>query len=416
MKNKVFHSFISLITLLLAALFILSLSACYVPVEDVIPKKLGKAEGLWLYHENTRALSDRTQKTELLTSVTIEDTQYGAEEFKIIRTEYATDVKEIFYVLTVGEGVYAYHYNYKTHQSGYLCTLNSSKTEILVSESYILFTSQKDGVLFNHDLTIISDELNGFNMPSFDYIKLSSGSNYPYKFLCYYCNFPYKMESGNNRMNFYYFDGEDLNVLEELNDSSIFISGNYVYFLNDGFSLNAATNEKNQIEKYDKLQYPNYDNGTFYGLVSRVCASRYYEYKLVSLHDGKLELLYDFGEITSAIEMNGLKIKVTGVKTRYDKYYKLDTKTGKLVSIKESEYHKTEEKHYHTIEVDEYTFYVTTKNYEGGIGIGALNPTKTCWYLNRKKGNKTEIMQYLLEDAITEGTGSRYFYDDICDF
>ena len=382
---------------------------------DVIPDKLGKAEGLWLYHDNTRALSDGTQKTKLLQNVTIKGTEYSSEEFKIIRTAYATDVKEIFYVLTAGENAYAYHYNYKNGNSGYLCTLNSDKTDILVSESYVLFKSDKDGVLFNHDLTIISDELIGFNMPSWDYIKLSSGSNYPYKFLCYYCNFPYKMEFGNGRMNFYYFDGEAVNVLEELNDSSIFISENHVYFLNDGFSLNAATNEKIEIENYERLEYPYYADGTLYGLAPRVSANRYNEYKLISLRDGKMEQLYDFGELTRSIEMSELKIKVAGEKTRYDKYYKLDTQTGKLISIKESEYNKTEEKRFHTIEVEGYTFYITTKNY-GGSFIGALTPQKTCWYLNRKKGDKTEIMQYLLEDDIVEGTGSRYFYDDICNF
>lgn len=414
MKKRITHGFISLTAMLLTVFFVLTLSACsyFLSEDDVIPDKCGKAEGLWLYHENTRALSDGTQRTKLLTNIAIGGAEYSAEEFKIIRTDYATDVKEIFYVLSVGESVYAYHYNYRTQQSGYLCTLNSPNTEILVSKSYVLFTSSQDGVLFNHDLKLLSDELIGFDMPSWYYGKTSGSSGYPYEFFYYYCNFPYKKEPNHGYMNFYYFDGKEVQLLEDLYDSGIFVSGNYVYFLKYGYSLNVETNGKIQFEKYDRFSYPIFEDGIFYALAPLKDTR---EYKLISLHGGELEVLYDFGETTRAIEMNGLKIKVPGSREIYNKYYKIDTKTGKLVRIKKTEYNKTEELHARTIEVEGCTFYITSKKY-GGSFIGALTPQKTCFYLNRKMNGKTEIMQYLLEDDLEKSTGKNYFYDDICNF
>ena len=416
MNKRINHGFLILLATLLMVFFVLPLSACsyFLSDKDMIPDKLGKAEGLWLDHENTRALSDGTQRTELLTSVTIEGAEYSAEEFNIIRTDYATDVKEIFYVLTVEERVYAYHYNYRTQQSGYLCTLNSAQTEILISESYILFTSSRDGALFNHDLNIISDELIGFDMPSWDYGKMSGGSDYPYEYFCYYCDFPYKKESieGSGYKNFYYFDGKEVRLLKDIQDSGIYISGKYAYFLKYGFSLNVETNEKIEFEKYGRFSYPNFEDGTFYGMAP-LEGTR--EYKLISLHNGEVEIIYEFSEAARKIEMNGLKIKVAGSREIYDKYYKIDTKKGKLISINKTEFNRTEERHTHTIEVEGYTFYITSKQY-GGSFIGALTPQKTCYYFNRKKNGKTEIMQYLLGDNTVKNTGKNYFYDDICDF
>ena len=51
--------------------------------EDCIPETLGKAEGLYLYYDNYRSLTDGTQTERLLGDITVEGETYTEEEYQI---------------------------------------------------------------------------------------------------------------------------------------------------------------------------------------------------------------------------------------------------------------------------------------------------------------------------------------------
>ena len=70
-------------------------------VAEVIPASLGEEEGLWLYKGNTRPRTDGTEEETLLTSVTVGETEYGEEDYKIIRYKYVSGTFEIFYILQI---------------------------------------------------------------------------------------------------------------------------------------------------------------------------------------------------------------------------------------------------------------------------------------------------------------------------
>ncbi|MDE7181841.1 MAG: hypothetical protein K2O41_02255, partial [Clostridia bacterium] len=364
----------------------MTLSACTLSEADVIPDKLGEAEGLWLYYENTRALSDGTEQTELLKAVEIDGIEYGTGEFEITYTAYAVNTKEIFYVIIADENVCAYHYNYGTGQSGYLCSLNSDYVQLEVSESYVLYTSSQDGILFNHELTVIDGDFTDFNI-SDDIVS--------------------KWDTKNNDL--IYFDGSEIRKFSShVAQVRPTVCGIYIYDFDQNVSVNTRTGEQFSLECIEDSQPKLYvADGTVYALMRNV-----YDYSLYKFVDGKAIFLYDFGECkyVKGIEMTGLKFKVYGDRTKDDKYYVYNPDNGKMNKISSSEYYQSkEEKHYRTIEVEGYTFYLTFKDY-GGSAIGALTPSKTCCYLNREKDGKTEIMQYLLDVP----GGTRYFYDDIC--
>ncbi len=84
--------------------------------EKHIPEKFGMPEGLWFYKGNTKALSNGSQETELLTSLHIDGKEIPREEFEISVYTYLTKAKCILYILKAQEHIYLYRYNYAENE------------------------------------------------------------------------------------------------------------------------------------------------------------------------------------------------------------------------------------------------------------------------------------------------------------
>ena len=82
--NKIFMLF----TLLCLLTGLLSGCKLFTKRDDVIPKKLGVQEGLWLYHNNTRSRTDGTEKHTILKTVEYAEKSYGTDSFKIHKLIY----------------------------------------------------------------------------------------------------------------------------------------------------------------------------------------------------------------------------------------------------------------------------------------------------------------------------------------
>ena len=80
-----------IVTAWLFALPLLLLAACAVEPRseiDVIPDTLGTSEGLWLYKGNMRSRTDGMEEEKLLTSLTVGEEEYGAEDFTVVSYKY----------------------------------------------------------------------------------------------------------------------------------------------------------------------------------------------------------------------------------------------------------------------------------------------------------------------------------------
>ena len=146
--------------------------------EDLIPETLGAPEGLYLYYDNYRSLTDGAETERLLNDITVDGVTYTTDEYYIEQIEYMTTKKEIFYILgTQKEGVaekfILWHYNYDTKQSGFMHDFGNYRTFIKLSENYILAHSINDstnknveGVLYDSDLNYIQDGFETYELLS----------------------------------------------------------------------------------------------------------------------------------------------------------------------------------------------------------------------------------------------------------
>lgn len=142
--------------------------------EDCIPEKLGKAEGLYLYYDNYRSLTDGTQTERLLGDITVEGETYTEEEYQIGSLAYMQSEKEIFYCLeTQREGEdsqwFLWHYNYDTKKNGWMRTLEGG-AGLYTSDTYLLVKVynnsgyDKAGYLYDGDLNCVAEDLANYNL------------------------------------------------------------------------------------------------------------------------------------------------------------------------------------------------------------------------------------------------------------
>ncbi len=61
--------------------------------KNVIPKKLGTQEGLWLYYKDKRSRTDGTQKQNILQTVEFAEKSYDKDSFKVKSQVYLTNIK-----------------------------------------------------------------------------------------------------------------------------------------------------------------------------------------------------------------------------------------------------------------------------------------------------------------------------------
>lgn len=400
MKKFGFLKFILLCALIL--IICVPIVACN-SEESVIPKELGKSEGLWFYYGNTRSLSDGTISTELLTSVFIDGTEYLSDELEINDIAYATDTKEIFYIIAVGNNAYAYHFNYQTQQSGYLCNLKSTETKIEVSASYILFVSSDEGILFNHYLNLLGDNFVGFHIPDNS-------------------NIVRKVDYGEDERIIYYFDGHKIVEYSTYSYGWLGCVGTYMYDFYNSKAINTATGEEIPLVEAD--EYPNvkssyYNDGILYVLMKKEGTD---EYAYFSFIDGRVQFIHDFGECKylSGVSMDKFEFTVYGeykdnvVGVPKDKYYRYNPETGKMKKIFRIQRctDTDESAQYYQYETNGYTFYLKYRSYDSYL-LGGSTPCKWCCYLYRESAKvKKEVLQYKLNISF----GEQCFYNDICNF
>ena len=378
--------------------------------EDCIPKTLGKAEGLYLYYDNYRSLTDGTKTERLLNDITVNEVTYSTDEYEIANLAYMTSKKEIFYSLETqkaGEETkyFLWHYNYDTKENGWLYTFEDNMV-VYTSEYYVLardydgYGGTKQSVLFDGDLNFISDEFSGgkFRLED-DYL---------------YCENTVGMFA-------WWKDGKFFEIrteYEEITTNDILLTGDYAYLFygNKLFLVDMNTGEyKTHLfsdgeTMYDRTGYMGRRAYFDHRGDKRYCITsseqRETNYEFLPLHTSctlwvleKLEItrLYAFDEKYqvefSDCNDNYLNFEIE----RYnplmqDKsdtlhgYYDLETNRfvkGKTQAVKREEAY---------FQIGEYEFYTNSVHY------GPIMWNFRCYYLHRIYNGKDEILQYHFDE------------------
>ena len=425
--KRIFRKMLTIAAALVFALPIFLLAACE-SVEprseaDVIPETLGEAEGLWLYCGNTRSFSDGTGAETLLTSITVEDVEYGDGEFEIVACEYVRNTCEIFYVLAIGKQYRAYHYNYLTKTSSDLCALTSAERiydyKISVSSSlvYIYNTRTKYGTIFSSTAQLLYENFYDGTLDGdivwrvrndFTYFKDGVIHEVP-------LGDSYRADEYRRYENLVYFFGDtacgvDLDREECFVFSAIKEIASRVHFANI----------------YEK-------DGAYYAVIVNYITYDDHDTEHVSrlfkISDKKAQLLHEFGNapygITMRIDGNLIYLTQKGARANQAKYFVCDIDTGTIKKVSsrqggkgklpeeisnEEAAKQSAEKLKSELIIGEYTFYVTSLGYDDQPGMFGRHYTKTCYYLMRDSEGRSEVMQYSLN------LNGGHFYDDVREF
>lgn len=414
--RKHFRKIAIIITAVLFVLPILLIAVSCKSVEprsvaEVIPASLGEAEGLWLYKGNTRTRTDGTEEEALLTSITVDETEYGEEDFKIIRYKYVRGTFEIFYIVQIEKDIRLYHYNYFTKASSDLYDLpdveNPSEYSIQVSNSLVYVSNKNYGVVFSRTAQLLYENFHG--TLDGEIVYRIAGNDFEY----------------------YIKDGEKhvVSLGGFVNQNDFVKNGKYAYIFGSSvIAVNLETGEKATLSAFET------ESGNFHGADSYVTGGSLYVlancirnrdtddeerlYRFIRIKGTQTETIYDFGDVPYDVEMlvdgSTIYLVKNARYARKTKYYSYDSKTGETDTVskktakqgkstdalKREQAEKTEE-----ITVGGYTFFVTSIGYDDrGVFYD-----KTCYYLMRKCGDLEEVMQYSLD--MNRG----YFYDDICE-
>lgn len=377
--------------------------------EDCIPKRLGKAEGLYLYYDNYRSLTDGTQVERLLSDITVNEVTYSTDEYEIANLAYMTSKKEIFYSLeTQKEGeetkYFLWHYNYDTKENGWLYTFEDNPM-VYTSEYYVLaraydgYGGTKQSVLFDGDLNFISDEFSGgkFRLVD-DYL---------------YCENTFGMFA-------WWKDGKFFEIrteYEEISSNDILLTGDYAYLFYGSklFLVDMNTGEyKIHTFAYGETMY---DRSGYMGRRAyfdhrgdkRYCITsseqRETNYEFLPLHTSctlwvleKLEItrLYTFDEKYQVefsdcndnylnFEIERYNPLMQDKSDEFHGYY--DLTDNRFVKGKTQKIEGKEGR----FKIGEYEFYTNSQTY------GALLAPEYCYYLHRVHNGKDEILQYYFE-------------------
>ena len=413
-----------IVTALLFALPLLLLTVACKSVEpryesEVIPDSLGAPEGLWLYKGNLRSRTDGTEEEALLTSLTVGETEYGAEDFKIVSYQYISGTYEVFYIIQIESDCRLCHYNYFTKESSDLYDLPDTEDpqdyKIKVSNSLVYVVNEgypHFGVIFSRTAELLHENFYG---------ELDGD--------CVYAN-------KNNTFEYYIKGGEKHAVpFDDLSYEVYQRCGKYVYlFGSKTYAINLETEECTELSLFNAESDMEYRFEDFYCVDgSLFVIILFYRrnsdnddriYKFIRVTGGSAAVAYDFGDVPNGVTMliNGSTIYlVKGDMGRWwTKYYAYDCKTGttKKVSQKtvksgkstdelKKEAAATEKE----LVVGEYSFYVTSIGYDRQSGFMTSYYAKTCYYLMRRYGSQEEeVMQYSLDK------NNGYFFDDIREF
>ena len=378
------------------------LTACR-DMEDCIPETLGQAEGLYLYYNNYRSLTDGTQTETLLSEITVDGVTYTREEFTIDCLEYVTATKEIVYSLlyTTEEGEEKYciwHYNYDTKESG-LVMHSTSHAYITVSDSYVFIKFGSgyfpQGVLLDSHLNIIEDSFQGIYILHGDCLYKEPYYNYG-KFTWW--------KDGN----FYEIETQK----KEISSSEYYITGDYAYVFYDNIlyliNLNTGESKTHTFPEGEILKewHGFYQNGdTLYCITTSQITETDLKYfpletgcKLYRMQGEEISLVYEFKK-SYQMEFDGcneryLNFAIEEYHSNFfgDKnekshgYY--DLEKNKFVKGKTKKIEQATE----NFKIGEYEFYTDSVKY------GALMGHSYCYYLHRITNGKDEILQYFFAE------------------
>ena len=150
-------------------------TGCSKTKEECIPKTLGKTEGLYLYYDNYRSLTDGSNTERLLNDITVDGVTYTTDEYYISQIEYMTNKKEIFYSLITQkedeeEKYFLWHYNYDTKENGlirafaYPVYAQTSEVFLFALSRNYATSTYEEGVLYDSDLNFVQDGLQNYNL------------------------------------------------------------------------------------------------------------------------------------------------------------------------------------------------------------------------------------------------------------
>ena len=363
--------------------------------EDCIPKSLGKAEGLYLYYDNYRTLTDGTEKETLVTDITIDGVTYSEEEREIVCLKYLPSVKEIVYSIELckdGKTSYCiWHYNYDSKESGLVKSLAYYEW-IYVSDYYVYLPNS--GTLLDLHLNVVED--------SFQAKSELLGD----------CLFYY----GYNEFAWWkdgkFFEIET--VKKQLDGLHVFVTGDYAYLFYDSvlFMVDMNTGE------YKKHSFANGEilkdwkgfaknDGKNYCITTSSITETDVEYfpletgcRLYCLQGLEISLVYTFNEnyqveiknyneqyLNFTIEQLKPRWLLDDKKRTFDGYYDLSKNEfvkGKNIKIEEIK---------ENFKIGEYEFYTSSQRY------GPLMTVYNCYYLHRITDGNDEILQYYFDES-----------------
>ena len=422
---------------LLSTIFLLScvaISGC-TDREDCIPKTLGKAEGLYLYYDNYRSLTDGTQTERLLCDITVNGETYTEEEYEISQLAYMTSEKEIFYCLeTQKEGeesqYFLWHYNYDTKENGCMRTLER-RAGLYTSDMYLLLKEYNgsgyvaDAYLYDGELNCVAEDLADYNL-SMDMVYRYTD----YKYFWWKNGQSFSVEVSGGKID---WD----NSLRCDKYEYLFIEDKvYMIDLDTGeYQIRVLPNGEKFSDAFDGYGKSVVKNGLAYFITYTTVIPTAYDWDsletgcaLWALNGMEMQRVHEFEE----------KYEVTFSDTSYDERYinvqlrsisKLKTLkgdetlflgvvvlgSGNNVNRKDAYYDISKKKVYSgekattmpqtTFTVGEYEFYTSSKRYGPMMGGGY------CYYLHRITDGKDEIIQYFFDEYAELNP---ILFEDIC--
>ncbi len=406
------------------------LAGCNLPkrktAAECIPSEIGAPEGFWLYKRNLRMRTDGSEKEELVTGfISPDGTEYGTDGWYIYNYKYITEANKVLFVIKTDKDTVLYGYDYKNKTGESLHVLPSEKVFIQYANGRIFVSYEYFSLLMDYEFNIL-------------YADEESGDALSYGTFAYGIAYRQWFSLEDNCSYFVYYTDKIHRVTMPLDRTfkKITVNGDYIYAIHSEsiVAINMKTESVTPLTVFDTTYDPNkysksrrifeeyYFNGDdiyVFSVVYRYILNDPNEetdwfYELHKITGSNAELVYDFGSARWGAVMqiyeNNLYFQVNrGGKKRYIYYYQYNPQTGKMNSIKEKKYHETPiVKQDNVKRVGEYEFYIT---YEPWGYSGFLTaPEGYCYYLMRKHGDKSEVMQY------TFNTSERDFYDDICEF
>lgn len=412
MNTKKFLPFcIGIIILLLCFV----LSGCHITIDDYIPETLGEPEGLYLYNGNIRSLTDGSEQTEILDEITLGDSVYKSDDFKINSIAYMTETNEIFYSLSVDNKCLVWHINYKSKVSEFLYEFPEGEQAYLEANNYyILAQSNSTGILFDKNTEIINDTFCGFTL---DQDVLYKIDNETFEF---------------------WKDGKFTKVDIQLQSKyyKAFYLGNYFYIFGNEKAVSVSLDsgktkffdlfENSEGDVCGIYRWAAMDNALFFILIGNYNT-------LWKAENGVFEVVHAYSDKNCPNIKNGevyeesrLTIKDYGkgivnfsysccwrrgseyLYHNHSFYY--DTESGKVKEGKKTIPASEPE----VLIVGDYSFYITKRYYGHPLWGSFAGETGYYYYLNREKDGIKNIMQY--KYVSSSGNETDKMFDDICEF